>query len=283
MPETTKIRKEQIRINEFIQALASADWTSDTLTVSAAAILAKIQSEIAGVSGAMAFRGNWTQAATDTIRKGYVYVYAGQGNGSIGTSPNDVVLEPGDTLIANCDNASITNPSHWTIVQVNITGAITEANLQSALNGILVSGNGNSLSITAPTTGTNAGKIVLTVNFPTVSGGAAETGKYVSGISINATTGVITVTKENLPTADFGRVVLDAVCLGTPNGSLTEFKTPYTVLANSVPAFYVNGVKQTVGVDYTYTEDQGYGKMTLASGAYIPKTGDTVTCSYVKG
>ena len=34
----TKIRREQIRIEEFIQALNSVDWTSNTLTASSAAI-----------------------------------------------------------------------------------------------------------------------------------------------------------------------------------------------------------------------------------------------------
>ncbi len=43
-PMATLIRKEQIRISEFIQALSGADWTSDELTVSAKAIAARISS-----------------------------------------------------------------------------------------------------------------------------------------------------------------------------------------------------------------------------------------------
>lgn len=280
----TLIKGDQIQITDFIKALASVNWSSDTTAPTAAAVLSKIQSEIAGVSGAMMHRGSWAQAATDTIKKGYVYVY----NGS-GTAPTGVTLENGDTLIANQDAASVTNANHWTIVQVNITGAITVANFLTNV----VSGNTNSLTIAAGT-GTNAGKIVITNKFPSISAGSAESGKYVSGISIDATTGVITVTKANLPTIpDYRQYwVLDEVPTGTINGTNRTFVTSRTIMDTNHVNIYVNGVKQHKGDDVTITKigsgggntqssDEGKASIVFDSNAYIPQEGDTVTCDYI--
>ena len=279
----TLIRKDQIRIDEFIQALAGVDWSSDTLTASAAAIAAKIQSEVVGVTGAMLYRGAWTQAATDTIKKGYVYVYDGNG-----TAPTGVTLEEGDTLIANTAAASITNANHWTIVQVNITGAVTQANLVDQLLAALTSGNGDALTIVKDTSTTPA-KLKLTVKFPTVQNGEAVSGQYVSGITIDAATGEITLTRAALPAQiDYGAMVLfEAACTGSVNGTNKVFKTPGFVhtTQGANAALYVNGVKQAEGAanDYTYAIDaSGYGVFTLTSSAYVPKSGDTVTCSFIK-
>lgn len=268
----TKIRKEQIRIDEFIQSLASANWNSDILTVSAAAILAKIQSEIAAVSGAMNFRGSWIQAATDTIKKGYVYVFDGQG-----TAPTGVTLENGDTLIAKQDSASISNLNHWTIVQVNITGAVTEANLADELSKVLKSNNENALVIDKAD-----GKLLLSVKFPTAAG-AAESYCFVTGIKINSVTGAVSyVTGHIVQFKDF--LVLEAVCGGDPNGVNMVFKTPTPVAKNTPHALFINGVKQTEGRDFdylfTYVKDEP-GSFTINNSSYIPKVGDTVTCMYV--
>lgn len=276
----TKIRKDQIRIDEFIQAVSGVNWGSDTLTASAAAIAAKIQSEIGGVAGAMLYRGAWSTAATDTIKKGYVYVYSGSGNGSIGSGATAVTLEPGDTLIANRDSASVSNPDHWTIVNVNITGAVTDANLAAKLQGALASGNTNALTIAAGT-GANAGKVVLTVNFPTVT--TSGTGNAVVGISINPTTGVITVVKDNV-----GDVMLKNIVTGeslTPGSSMTTVK-----LADPEHfALYINGVRQHQGTDYDLgtaagiTTGEYRTSITMHAGAYVPTTGDVVTCDYIMG
>lgn len=273
----TLIKGGQIKLSDFIQALASVDWTSDTLTASAAAIAAKIADGVAGVAGAMVYRGEWTTAATDSIKKGYVYVYAGDTNGSIGTGGATVVLEPGDLLIANQDNASITNPAHWTIVEMNLTGAVLESNFVDTLVANIFSGNTNSLTIEKDIT---TGKLKLTAKFPTVKDGEVENGKFVTGVSIDSSTGVITITKSKLPT-DLTLIVLESACVGTPNGTLKVFTTPAAILTGSKPAFYINGVKQTLGSDYTYSEDNGYGKFTITDG-YVPVSGDSVTCSYIK-
>lgn len=276
----TKIRKEQIRIEEFIQAMNSVNWSSNVLTASAAAIASKIQSEVAGVAGAMLYRGAWSTASTDTIKKGYVYVYAGSGNGSIGTGSAAITLEPGDLLIANRDSASVSNPDHWTIVNVNITGAVTEANLATQLLSKLASGNANALSIAAGT-GANAGKVVLTVNFPTVT--TTGTGGVVTGISINPTTGVITVTKGASGDMKLTNIVTEESL--TPGSNMTTAN-----LANPNHfALYINGVRQKKGTDFTLSLENGpqqgvyVTKVTMSSGAYVPTTGDVVTCDYVKG
>lgn len=276
----TKIRKDQIRIEEFIQAMNSVNWSSDVLTASAAAIASKIQSEVAGVAGAMLYRGAWSTASTDTIKKGYVYVYAGSGNGSIGTGSAAITLEPGDLLIANRDSASVSTPDHWTIVNVNITGAVTEANLATQLLSKLASGNANALSIAAGT-GANAGKVVLTVNFPTVT--TSGTGSVVTGISINPTTGVITVTKGDSGDMKLTDIVTEESL--TPGSNMTTAR-----LANPIHfALYINGVRQKKGTDFTLSLENGpqqgvyVTKVTMSSGAYVPTTGDVVTCDYVKG
>lgn len=284
----TLIKGGQIKLTDFIQALASVDWTSDTLTVSAAAIASKIQSEIAGVTGAVQYRGSWAQAATDAastngIKKGYVYVYDGNG-----TAPTGVTLENGDTLIANTDSASVSNSAHWTIVQVNITGAITEANLVTALQSFVVSGNTNALTIAAGT-GTNAGKLVVTANFPTIQNGTAESGKYISAISINSTTGKITVTKAALPTMpDYRNYwVFDETMTGSVDGVNTTFYTGRVANSADLIVVYVNGVRQHRGDDITVTKvsdstsNTGKGCVVFSSSTYIPQEGDSVTCDYI--
>lgn len=275
MATNTKIRGGQINLPDFIQATASAAWTSDSLTASQAAILAKIRNEIAGVAGAMVYRGDWSQAATDTVKQGYVYVYAGTG-----TVPTGTTLENGDTLIAKQDGASVSNVNHWTIVQVNITGAITEANLITKLFPLLSSGNTNSLTLAQ-----NNGKIVITAKFPTVTGGGAVTGQYVSGISINSTTGAITVTKTALPAQVdyrqyhvFGEEPTISVTSG--NATVTTANKVYSVGSIAV---YVNGVRQ-LSTDYDVTlntESKAVVKFTNAS--YTVTADDYVTLDYIKG
>lgn len=281
----TRIRKDQIRIEEFIQALNSVDWGSDVLTVSAAAISQKIVSEIANVAGAMVYQGEWSSSTTpSSIKKGYVYVYAGVNNGSIAASQGDpaVVLEKGDMLIAKQDNADPTRSSHWTIVNVNITGAITEANLVTQLVSQLASSNTNLLSIAAGT-GANAGKVLLTVKFPTISGGSAETGKYISGISINATTGVITVTKASLPNYRKQVVLSESMTVVAESENKT-WKTANKIDSLTRLSVYVNGVKQLLGSGGDATaviDSDGRGKITFDGRAYVPKDGDSVLCDYV--
>ena len=274
MATNTKIRGGQIYLPDFIEGLNSAQWTSDSITASQKAILSKIQSEIAGVSGAMTYRGDWSQADTDTIKQGYVYVYAGTG-----TAPTGATLEDGDTLIAKQDGASVTNVNHWTIVQVNITGAITEANLISKLYPLLASGNTNSLTLAQ-----SNGKITITAKFPTVTGGTAVTGQYVSGLSINSTTGQISVSKGTLPAqTDYRQYFVygEEPTVSVTSGSATVTTANKVYNTQSI-AVFVNGVRQ-LSSDYSVslnTDNKAVVKFTNAS--YTVTADDYVTLDYIK-
>ena len=117
--------------------------------------------------------------------------------------------------------------------------------------------------------------------FPTISNGTAETKKYVSSLSINPDTGEITVAKGSLPSIK--DVVLHAACTGSADGTNKIFKTPDKAMDGCAAAFYINGVLQTCGVDYTYDRDDvEKGVFTITEG-YVPQVGDSVTCSYIKG
>lgn len=276
----TKIRKDQIRIEEFIQAMAGVDWTSDVLTASSAAIADKIHDEISDVAGAMQYRGSWSMATTDTIKKGYVYVYAGSSNGSIGTGSGAITLEPGDMIIANRDSASISDQSHWTVVNVNITGAITESNLATQLYDKLSNGNPNSLIITNDTTNN---KVKLTVNFPSISNGSAVDGKYICALSINPITGSIEVTRADIPKNGANCMVIDEAVNGDINGSNLTFTSAREPYSTKHCALYINGIRQHVNSDYTVTIDSSSHrlKFKIDSSSYIPRTGDIVTCDYM--
>lgn len=273
MATNTKIRGGQINLPDFIENQGTAAWISDSITASQAAILSKIQSEIAGVSGAMVFRGDWSQAATDTIKQGYVYVYAGSG-----TAPTGVTLEDGDTLIAKQDGASVTNANHWTIVQVNITGAITEANLISKLFPLMESGNTNSLTLAQ-----NNGKIIITAKFPTVSNGSATANQYVSGISINSTTGAITVNKGTLPTQTDYRAFFvygEQPTITITSGAATV-TTAGKVYSVSSIAVFVNGIRQQ-STDYTVALDsENKASVKFTNASYTVTADDYVTLDYI--
>lgn len=249
----TLIKGDQIKLTDFIKSVANANWGSDTLTVSAAAILDKIRSEIAGVSGAMQFRDNWSAAATDAasvagIKKGYVYVYNGTG-----TAPTGVTLENGDTLISITDSADPTDATDWIVVNVNITGAVTLANLVESLNAKVV--GAGSVSISAPTTGINAGKLVIT--------GAQAT--------------------------DYRRYkVVGETPDGNINGTNSVFVTLHRPYSSDLVAVYVNGVRQKEGMgnDYSFSiqvsgQYAGYGEIKFLEGAYIPQSGDTLLVDYI--
>lgn len=274
----TKIRKEQLILTDFLKSIASVDWTSDADAASAAAIAAKIQSEIGAVSGSMVFKGAWPSSQPNGVKIGWTYVAVTPG--TIGSGSTAVTLEKGDTLISKMNNALITNPDHWVVVNVNITGAVTEANLSTQLLSKMLSGNANSLSIAAGT-GSNAGKVVLTVNFPTVT--TSGSGTVVTGISIDATTGVIRVTKGDSGDMKLTDIVTEESL--TPGSNMT---TAHLANPNHF-ALYINGVRQKKGTDFTLSLDEAIPiersktKVTMSSGAYIPTSGDIVTCDYITG
>ncbi len=279
----TKIRKEQLILTDFLKSLAYVDWTSDDDAASAAAIAAKIQSEIGAVSGSMVFKGAWPSSQPSGVKIGWTYVAAAPR--TIGSGSGAVTLENGDTLIAKINNALITNPDHWVVVNVNITGAVTEANLATQLLSKLASGNANALSIAAGT-GSNEGKVVLTVNFPRVT--TSGSGSVVTGISINSTTGVITATKGDSGDMKLTDIVTEESLTPTTSGGVTTMVTASLADPNHF-ALYINGVRQKKGTDFTLSLENGpqqgvyFTEVTMSSGAYVPTSGDIVTCDYIKG
>ncbi|MDR1113335.1 MAG: hypothetical protein LBL18_06225 [Bacteroidales bacterium] len=113
-------------------------WTDDTVAATAKAIAAKIAAEIASaqIGGAMAFKGAWSTATINSsVKAGWTYVY------DSGTAPTGHTLEAGDMLIAKVDNPGTTTAANWTVVQANISGAVTSIET-SATDGQLALFNG---------------------------------------------------------------------------------------------------------------------------------------------
>lgn len=287
----TQIRKEQLLLTDFLKNLAtnSAEWSSTSITPSAAAILAKIQEAVAR---AFQNRGAWTVAATDAagdgIRNGYIYTYASDTNGSIGSGNAQQTLEKGDILIACTDNADITDPGDWVILNFNLTGAVTESTLVSALQNWMVAGS--NISFTVPAAGqTNAGKLVISADatYPTISNGGGQSGKYISALSI--ANGVISVTYTTLPALPDYRIyrIEGETPSGTINGSNKTFVTAHKALDKGHVAVYVNGVRQKAGSgnDYTVTipssgNNSGKAVIEFEGTAYIPQNGDSLLVDY---
>lgn len=306
-----------------VKPLSGADWTSDVYAVTAKAIASKITAEIsaAQIGGVMAFKGKWSVAPASSAQ-GYTYVY------DSGTAPTGVSLEVGDMLVASVDNASKTTASHWTVVQTNISGAVTAANTLtsgkilvggggrtvklSGLSGLLALDAGTPRAATAadlPThkvlsvkVGTATGDMnngdtlmfnssgvgslsyaagVITIKFPTISGGTAEAGKYISGVT--ASGGTLSFTKSSLPSipAEVGSVYRAGVALsGTKDGVNKVFSLPENAVAATV-SIMLNGVQLTNTVDYTLS-GAGNKTVTFASDGFTPEASDSLTANYVK-
>ncbi len=144
--------------------------------------------------------------------------------------------------------------------------------------------------------------VIVEGNIKNVSGGNAESGKYVSGLTLN--NGVMTVSKETLPvqgvnttnTAGTGKTTKAVVgitlvgnqvkatekdidlkaypqaveTLTVSNGSATLSHTP----AGAVQVM-LNGIAQTMGTDYTVS-----GTAVTINAAMGWQSGDTVTAIY---
>jgi len=99
-------------------------WVSDTITVTAKAIADKIDATVGQSvpTGAMIFKGGWSEVGTiiplSSIKSGWNFIY------DMGTEPTGHELEIGDMVIARQDNPSLSNATHWMVVQANIVGAV---------------------------------------------------------------------------------------------------------------------------------------------------------------
>jgi len=288
----TQIRKEQLLLTDFLKNLAtnSAEWSSTDIAPSAAAVLAKIQEAAARV---FQNRGAWSVAATDAagdgIHNGYIYTYASDTNGSIGTGNDQVTLEKGDILIACTDDADITDPDDWVIINFNLTGAVTEATLVSALQGKIVAGPNITLTV-QPAGSPDAGKLRISAadTYPTIPNGGGQNGKYISALSIS--NGVIAVTYTDLPEVpNYKRhTIFGETPTGTMNGTNRVFVTQEDALEADRIAVFVNGVRQKAGSgnDYTATipssgDNEHKCVITFETTAYIPQSGDSLLVDYL--
>lgn len=306
-----------------VKNVASVDWSSDVYAATAKAIAAKITAEIsaAQIGGVMAFKGKWSTAPS-TSAQGYTYVY------DSGTAPTGITLEVGDMLVAAVANASKSNASHWTVVQSNLSGAVTAAETLTnsvllvggggktakklSLSGLLAVDNGvprqateadlpshNVLKVKVGTTtdtmkngdtlafsSSGVGSLtysngVLTIKFPSVSGGNAEAGKYISGATVS--NGTISFTKASLPSIseEVSALYKAGVALsGTKDGVNKVFTLPENVVASTV-SIMLNGVQLTNTVDYTLS-GTGNKTVTFAADGFTPDTTDSLTANYVR-
>lgn len=108
----------------------------------------------------------------------------------------------------------------------------------------------------------------------------AVAGQYITGITVNASTGVITVTRATMP-ADVQQAYKSNVSVsGTKNGTNVTFTLPENVIATSVMLF-LNGQCLVQGVDYNLS-GTGNKTITFAADSNIPLSSDSLTASYVK-
>lgn len=259
---TSKIRKSQIKTEEFIIPSADALWTSEEVSASQLAIANKIASSIAGAAGAMVYQGAWTSvpAAGVGVKKGWVYV------ATAATTIATVNVEIGDMLIANTDTPDPSDAADWTIVQANIDDAYVWAKVKA----MLVQGSYITLTKNDATK-----TITFSVTPPAVSGGAAAEGYYVSGISISGNT--ITATKSALPTMfSYGNFCKE-VPSGDTDGVNMVFNATNTI--GFLIGLFRNGVKYD---DAEITLAADLKKLTLSSSVPAPTVGDVVEVIYVK-
>ena len=273
---STKIRKGQIKTEEFIiPSSQSPAWTSEELTASQKAIADKIANSIAGVSGAMVYKGAWSGVPTNGtgVKAGWVYVFEGSG-----TAPTGVTLESGDMLIAESDGANPSTAADWTIVQTNID----DAYLWTKLKAMLV--QGNNVTLTKNDTNKTC-TVTFTPVYPTISNGNAVSGSYVSGLSIDSS-GQINVTKGTLPAQGVlaENLVYGEVPSGTADGRNRKFVLANKAIDRTVRV-YVNGVRQKEGLDYRVLapgDGVDTSSILFNDGAYVPDAEDTLLVDYMK-
>lgn len=321
----------------------SVAWTDDSVAATAKAIATYVANQIAAaqIGGAMVFKGNWSTAPTPSagtpIAKGWTYVY------DSGTAPTGLTVEAGDMLVAVADittSAGKVLASNWTVVQSNISGAVTTVEAALTSGKLLIGGGGKTISLSnfsglmAMTSGTpraaveadlpthyhtmgvdvggTSGSIkigtdifklvaegggslnfdntttTLTISFPTipdisVSNGAVESGKYISGISGSGH--ALTITKASLPTIPLaaGSVyVTNIVPSGTKDGSNLVFTLPENIIATTLQLF-LNGQLLTPGATADYTlSGTGNRTITFVTGAVIPISTDSLLATYIK-
>lgn len=274
---------------------SSVVWTDDLTAVSAAAIATKISSEIANaqIGGVMVYKGAWSQIPTtiplNTIKKGWTFTY------DSGSTITGVTVEAGDQIIATVDNPSLSTASNWTVVQANISGAVTS--IESAVTD-------SQMVIFSGTSGKIMKKLGLTGLLKVVNGvpavaaaGDLPAHTHTKTVGVNGSTGGdfsdsikfkgagCTLAWDNaakelaitVPTVVKTDWKFNASLAGTQNGTNKVFTLPDAIVLAS-ESIFLNGVMLTRGVDYTISGTT----VTLSSELFAPETKHTLRANYIK-
>ena len=188
-------------------------WTDDSVTATLKVIEAKIASMISAAAvGGASYQDGWSTAPESGIKKGWMYIY------DSGTPPTGIELEAGDILIAKVDSPDKTLAANWSVVQGNLSAAVTSVS-SIVTDGQLVVFSGTSGKVIKKYSAANGGFIFQT------SAGVV--------ITVLPTTETLTI---------LGSVGAQTANLG------------FTPLPGSLKVF-INGNLQTVGTDYTLTNN----------------------------
>lgn len=130
------------------------DWTDDNVAVTAKAIADMVAKKIgdAQISGVMTYNGAWSKLEeadgtidTSEVKAGETFCY------DKGEMPYGHTLEPGDMLIAAVDEPSMSDEEDWTVVQTNISGAVTSLSSSTKEGALAVFGGTKGNTIKAST------------------------------------------------------------------------------------------------------------------------------------
>lgn len=277
------------------KGVSDANWSSDLIAVSAAAIAAKISSEIsaAQIGGVMAYKGAWSQIPStiplSSIKTGWTFTY------DSGSAITGHTLEAGDQIIAKVNNPSLTTAAHWTVVQANISGAVTS--IESAVTD-------SQLAVFSGTSGKIVKKMSLTGLLKVVNGvpavaTASDLPAHLHGIDLWLNGSVVGKINNKLfvdfsgctmSWDDGGKILTISVptvaktdwkhnvaLSGNQNGTNRVFTLPEAIILASESIFY-NGVLLIRGVDYTISGTT----VTLSTDLFAPETKHTLRANYIK-
>lgn len=283
-------------LNSKFTDTSNVVWTSDVIAVSAAAIAAKISTEIAAanIGGLMVYKGAWSQVPATislaTIKAGWTFTY------DSGSAITGHTLEAGDQITAKVDNPSLTVAANWTVVQANISGAVTSietavtdsqmaiysgitgkilkkltlTGLLKVVNGVPAVATAGDLpahthGTTVSVNGTNVGDFTDALKFKALGATSLSWDNGAKELTINVPTVVKTDWKFN------------QTLTGLQNGTNKVYTISEAIVLAS-ESVYLNGIMLTRGVDYTITGTT----ITLSSELFAPETKHTLRVNYIK-
>lgn len=277
------------------KGLADANWSSDLIAVSAAAIAAKIGTEIAAaqIGGVMAYKGAWSQIPATiplaSIKAGWTFTY------DSGSTITGHTLEAGDQITAKVDNPSLATAANWTVVQANISGAVTS--IESAVSD-------SQLVVYSGATGKIIKKLALTGLLKVVNGvpsiatasdlpshthttqvgvNQSLAGSFTDTINFQFAGCTITwndSTKElliSVPTTAKTDWKFNQAVSGLQNGSNRTYVISEAIILSSESVFF-NGLMLTRGLDYTIAGTT----ITLSNDLFAPESRHTLRVNYIK-